>query len=244
MGNSPTSMRFGCISSARSQRERDRNDRVRQARSPHRFSATLPTHRDASPRPDDRAYLEALLASTSVIESHRAGNRRIVVPQDDYVGDLREHVLAPFAYRSPSRFSDGSFGVLYAGECRETALHEAISRLARVYLDGKAPPAEETRKQHLTLRVVADDLVDVRTAHASNVDAAIYDSTDYAAARSFGSTLRDRYPGLTYDSVRHRGGVCVGVFIPRIVSDVRLESILSLVWDGARFVESKDIHPL
>ena len=193
--------------------------------------------------PGDRADLEALLASTSVIESHRAGNRRIVAPEDDYVGDLREYVLAPFAYRSPSRFSNGSFGVLYAGETHETALYEVLSRLARVYLDGKAP-AQETRKPHLTFRVVADDLVDVRTAYAPNINAAIYHSTDYTAAQSFGSTIRERYPGLTFDSVRHRGGICVGAFIPRIVSNARLESVLSLAWDGAQFVERKDIHPL
>src|ERR1700681_4374567 len=73
---------------------------------------------------EDRSALAALLASTSVIESHRAGERRIVAPEDDYVGDHRDYVLAPFAYRAVSRFSDGSFGVLYAAESRDTALHE------------------------------------------------------------------------------------------------------------------------
>ncbi|MGH7706771.1 MAG: RES family NAD+ phosphorylase, partial [Vulcanimicrobiaceae bacterium] len=162
--------------------------------------------------PTDRVDLEALLASTSVIESHRSGDRRIVAPDADYVGDLREYVLAPFAYRSASRFSDGSFGVLYAGETRETALREVLSRLTRVYLDGRAP-AQETRKQHLTLRIVAADRVDIRSKYAPAVDTAIYHPTDYTAARSFGSSIRERYPGLTYDSVRHRGGVCVGAFV-------------------------------
>jgi RES domain-containing protein len=192
---------------------------------------------------EDRSALAALLASTNVIEAHRAGDRRIVAPEDDYVGDHRDYVLAPFAYRSASRFSDGSFGVLYAAESRDTALREVLSRLARTYLDGSAP-AQETRKQHLILRVVAGDLVDICRARVPDVDVALYDTASYAAAQAFGSAIREHHPGLTYDSVRHRGGVCVGAFVPRIVSDVRLQSALSVVWDGQRFTEQKDIRPL
>ena len=185
----------------------------------------------------------ALLASTSVIESHRAGDRKIVAPQDDYVGDHREYVLAPFAYRSASRFSDGSFGVLYAAETRETALREILSKLSRTYLDGRAP-AQETRKRHLTLRLVAANLVDICRARVPRTDAALYDPANYSAAQAFGAKIRERHPGLTYDSVRHRAGICVGAFVPRIVSDVRLQSALSVVWDGRRFIEQKDIRPL
>jgi RES domain len=193
--------------------------------------------------PEDRSVLAALLASTSVIESHRAGDRKIVAPQDDYVGDHREYVLAPFAYRAPSRFSDGSFGVLYAAETRETALREVLSKLSRTYLDGRAP-AQETRKRHLTLRLVASNLIDICRARTRHADAALYDPADYAVAQTFGARIRECHPGLTYDSVRHRGGTCVGAFVPRIVSDVRLQSILSVVWNGREFVEQKDIRPL
>ena len=191
----------------------------------------------------DRGELEALLQSTSVIESHRAGERRLVEPGDDYVGEHRDYVLAPFAYRSASRFSDGSFGVLYAAETRDTALYEVLARLSRTYRDGRAP-AQETRKQHVTMRVVAPDLVDVCRRRVRDVDVAIYDPDGYGASQSFGAAIREAHPGLTYDSVRHERGVCVGAFIPRIVSDVRLQAPLSVVWDGSRFTEAKDIRPL
>jgi len=193
--------------------------------------------------PNDRADLEALLASTNLVESHRAGERRIVAPEDDYVGDHRDYVLAPFAYRSATRFSDGSYGVFYAAEAFETALLEVATWLTRVYLDGSAP-AQQTRKQHLTLRIVADPLADVRRRSVPDVDVAIYDANDYSAARSLGARLREQLPGVTYDSVRHPDGTCVGAFLPRIISDVRLESILELVWNGKAFVERRDVHPL
>jgi hypothetical protein len=191
----------------------------------------------------DRGDLEALLASTNLVESHRAGDRRIVPAEDDYVGDHREYVLAPFAYRSATRFSDGSFGVLYAAEAFETALVETVSWLTRFYVDGNAPP-QQTRKQYLTLRVVADPLADIRRALVRDVDAAVYDSDDYKASRALGARIREHLPGITYDSVRHIGGACVGAFIPRIVSDVRLELILEMVWNGTAFVERKDVYPL
>jgi hypothetical protein len=191
----------------------------------------------------DRGELEALLRTTSVIESHRAGELRLFESGDDYVGEHRDYVLAPFAYRSASRFSDGSFGVLYAAESRETALYEVLTRLSRTYRDGSAP-AQETRKQHLTLRVVAPDLVDICRGRVGDVDAAIYDPNAYGASQSFGASIREVHPGLTYDSVRHEHGVCVGAFIPRIISDVRLQTPVSVVWDGEQFTETKDIHPL
>lgn len=191
----------------------------------------------------DRGELEALLRSTSVIESHRSGERRLVEPGDDYVGEHRDYVLAPFAYRSASRFSDGTFGVLYAAESRDTALYEVLTRLARTYRDGNAP-ALETRKQHLTLRVVAPDLVDICRERVRDIDGAIYDPNGYGASQTFGATIREAHPGLTYDSVRHKHGVCVGAFIPRIISDVRLQAPISVVWDGRRFTEIKAIRPL
>jgi hypothetical protein len=212
--------------------------RVHRIAFPQRSAASATLVDDA-----DRGELEALLRSTSVVESHRSGERRLVEPGDDYVGEHRDYVLAPFAYRSASRFSDGSFGVLYAAESRDTALYEVLTRLSRTYRDGDAP-ALETRKQHLTLRMVAPDLVDICRERVRDVDRAIYDPNGYGASQSFGAAIRETHPGLTYDSVRHERGICVGAFIPRIISDVRLQTPISVVWDGRRFTETKDIRPL
>ena len=191
----------------------------------------------------DRNDLEALLASTNLVESHRAGERRIVSLEDDYVGAHREYVLAPFAYRSETRFSDGSFGVLYAAEAFETAIAETVSWMTRIYRDSKAPP-QQTRKQYLTFRVVAISLADVRRAVFPDVSAAVYDPDDYTVSRALGARIRAQLPGVIYDSVRQKGGTCAGVFVPRIVSDVRLDRIVELVWDGKAFIERKDVHPL
>jgi hypothetical protein len=180
---------------------------------------------------------------TSLVEQHRAGDRRIVASDDDYVGAHREYVLAPFAYRSATRFSDGTFGVLYASESQETSLREAAYWAQALYSDSKAPP-QEVRRQYLTLRLVADPLADIRRFVSLEVDPLVYDRSSYAVSQRLGGELRSMYPGLLYDSVRHDGGTNAGAFVPRIISDVRLEYEIGLVWNGSRFSEFKPIRPM
>jgi hypothetical protein len=190
-----------------------------------------------------RADLDALLATTNVIEQHRAGERHIVPTEDDYVGAHREYVLAPFAYRSPSRFSDGTFGVLYASESWKTSIREAAYWAALPYGDARAP-AQEVRRQCLTLRIVAEALVDVRGSVCLDVDPGVYDKADYTISRRLGGELRALYAGLVYDSVRDPGGINVGAFVPRVISDARLEFEIALHWDGTQFVNFKTTTPI
>ena len=39
---------------------------------------------------------------------------------------------------------------------------------------------------------------------------------------------------MVYDSVRHAGGKCVGVFRPRLLSLCRERKYLRYIWDGTR----------
>jgi hypothetical protein len=191
-----------------------------------------------------RADIDALLATTSLIEQHRAGSRSIVASCDDYVGDHREYVLEPFAYRNPTRFSDGTFGVLYASESRETSIREAAYWAAVAYSDSNNTPIQAQRRQYLTLRLVADSIVDIRKSICLDVDPLVYHASDYAISRQLGWELREMCPGLIYDSVRHSAGTNVGAFVPRIISGVRLEYEMDLVWDGSQFNEFKQITPI
>lgn len=165
-------------------------------------------------------------------------------PEDDYVGDHREYVLAPFAYPNASRFSDGRFGVLYAAFDLDTAAAEVAYWLSNPYQDTAAPPGIQPRKMHVTMRTVAE-LSDVRIARSSDVSSAIYDKDDYAISRKLGLELHTaRCPGLWYDSVRRNSGECVAAFIPRIVSDARPQGEIEFLWGGARFTEYKPIRVL
>src|SRR5690606_29129115 len=57
------------------------------------------------------------------------GELDLVPPERRVAGPGASYLMAPFTHATPdrpSRFSDGSFGVLYAGESFETALFETI----------------------------------------------------------------------------------------------------------------------
>ena len=186
--------------------------------------------------------VRTLLALTDTVERHRAGDVRIVPPQDDYVGDHKEYVLRPFAEPSESRFSDGTFGILYAGFLFETALRESVFWLTRFFSDSPTPAGAVSTKVHLTFRACAH-VADVRVA--SGGIGGIYDRNDYTISRKCGARLREKkHDGLWYDSVRHAGGECLGLFVPRVVSNVRIKDRVEFEWDGTRFSTYKSVRSL
>lgn len=71
------------------------------------------------------------------------GNLDLVPPARRVSGAGASWLMAPFTHISrdrPSRFSDGSYGVLYVGESFETALFETIHHHGRFMARTKEPP--------------------------------------------------------------------------------------------------------
>jgi hypothetical protein len=212
----------------------------------HRCAKPIVTPAEALVAPTDSAQLQALIELTDAVERHRAleVGARICALEDDYVGDHPEYVLTPFTAVSPSRFSDGSFGVLYAAFDLDTAAAEAAYWLTEIYRDTVTPAGLQPRKMYLTMRATAV-LPDVRRVAGSSFPKAIYDSGDYSAARSLGCRLHsEKADGVWYDSVRRKDGECVGAFVPRIISAVQLQYEVEFQWDGSRFIEFKPIKVL
>jgi hypothetical protein len=190
----------------------------------------------------DAPEIRALLALTDKIERHRSGEAPIVPAELDYVGDYKEYIDGPFASPAESRFSDGTYGVLYAGFTLATTTKEALYWLARVFGDSRLAPGTAGRKQHLQFRVCGK-MADVR--QVSGGITSIYKPNDYMVSRRWGAQIHaNRREGIWYDSVRHRGGDCTGVLIPRVVSNVRLLDRFEFTWDGERFTEMKTVKLL
>lgn len=188
------------------------------------------------------ADVRRLLALTNPIERHRSGNARIFSESDDYAGDYSEYVLAPFAHPSESRFSDGSYGVLYAGLTLETAFDESLYWLNRFFADATVINGALAKKQHLTFHACAA-MADVR-AQSGGI-ARLYDPNDYTVSQQWSAALRDlRHAGICYDSVRNPGGECVGLFIPRPAANVRVRDLIEFAWDGTHFATWKHVHNL
>lgn len=155
----------------------------------------------------------------------------LVALEDRVSGPGTSPIMAAFTHLNPEgdRFTNGTYGVFYAGKSIETAVAE--TKFHRIkFLQATNEPAQE-----LDMRVYAVDLNaelhDIRGIRSSQP--AYYHPTSYAIAQDLALRLREiGSDGILYMSVRDEGGECVAVFRPRLLSNCRQERHLCYVWDG------------
>ncbi|MFZ5665774.1 MAG: RES family NAD+ phosphorylase [Pseudomonadota bacterium] len=159
-----------------------------------------------------------------------------LVPVDRRVGGSgASYLMAPFTHVSmdrPSRFTDGSYGVLYAGNVFETALFETIHHHARFMARTVEAPGWTSQFREIVMSVSAD-LNDLRGADAADHPA--LDPDSYKASRGVAMTLKaGGSDGVAYPSIRHPGGECVALFYPDCASNPVQGRHLDYHWDGER----------
>lgn len=182
----------------------------------------------------DPADLEAVYlieAMTNDRLRDKAGDLALVPAEDRVSGPGTSPIMAAFTHLNSvgDRFTDGSYGVLYAGNTLETAIAETRYHRA-AFMEATDEPAQE-----LDMRVYAVDLAaglhDIRAMRESH--AAYYYPDRYAVSQELARELRESgSDGIIYQSVRHDGGECAAVFRPRLLSNCRQERHLCYVWDG------------
>lgn len=158
-----------------------------------------------------------------------------LVPEDRRVGGLgASYLMAPFTHVSldrSTRFSDGSFGVLYVGRQFETALLETIHHHSRFMARTNEAPGWTSQFREIVLDIDAR-LHDLRTTEGYEK---MLEPDDYSASQMLGAALRSSGSGgITYTSVRHDGGECTGLFYPDLAANPRQGRHLDYHWDGAR----------
>ena len=160
------------------------------------------------------------------------GNLDLVPADRRVAGNGASYLMAPFTHVStdrPSRFTDGTYGVLYAGDTFETALFETIHHHARFMARTAEAPGWTSQFREIVLSVNAG-LRDLRGIEAE--DPAL-DPDSYVASQSLAATLRTNgAEGLVYPSIRHQNGECVGLFYPDCASDPIQGRHLDYHWDG------------
>jgi hypothetical protein len=183
----------------------------------------------------DPADLETVLDIESMTNDwlrDEVGALNLVPPEDRISGPGTSPIMAAFTHLPPygSRFTDGSFGVFYAGRTLDTAIAETKHH-REAFLHATSEPRIE-----LDMRVYAVDLDavlhDIRGMRDTMLG--LYDPDSYAASQALAIEIRNTgFPGLAYDSVRKPGGECVAIFKPRVLSNCRQERHLTYVWDGS-----------
>lgn len=136
--------------------------------------------------------------------------------------------MASFTHLNPegSRFSDGTFGVLYLGNSIETAIKETVYHRERFLERTGEPPIRVEMRRYVTS--VTRRLHDVRGGFPE-----IHAPNDYSVSQRIARELRSSgSDGVVYDSVRNRGGQCSAVFWPDCVGPFAQAAHYAYVWDG------------
>lgn len=159
-----------------------------------------------------------------------------LVPVERRVGgNGASYLMASFTHVStdrPSRFTDGSYGVLYVGDRFETALFETIHHHVRFMARTREAPGWTSQFREIIMSVDAD-LHDLRTAAAEPVSA--LDPENYSASQALAANLRGvGSDGFVYPSIRNPRGECVALFYPDCASNPVQRRHLDYHWDGER----------
>jgi RES domain len=130
----------------------------------------------------------------------------------------------------------------YAAEALLTAIQETAYHWARFAADSHDPPG---RREDMRVLLGSIDccFCEVDTLRPDD-QRLVLDKTSYSASRAFGANRRGAgSDGISYPSVRHEGGRCIGAFWPNVVRIPIQERHLQYEWDGtkvARYFDFKD----
>jgi RES domain len=183
--------------------------------------------------PEDWPLLIAAEQKTNPRLMETLGALDLVPPNRRVAGPGASYLMAPFTHVStdrPSRFSDGTYGVLYLAERFETALLETMHHHARFMArTGEAPGwTSQFRELVIDLDAILHDLRGDAPAFAAALD-----PDSYVASQALARALRAAgSEGLVYPSQRDPRGQCAGLFYPDRAHNPVQGRHLEYHWDG------------
>lgn len=170
------------------------------------------------------------------------GDLSLVPPARRLAGPGASWVMGAFTHVSrdrASRFSDGGYGIYYAGESVATALCEHAFHMGRFYARTAEPEGWTTQVRELVGKVDAD-MTDLRDGAADGLgqgfgDLLDPDTASYPAPQRFAAALRaSGSNGIVNPSRRYPGGSCIAAFWPDVVSVPAQGDHYRYHWSGER----------
>lgn len=179
--------------------------------------------------PADLAVVFAIEAMGNPRLRDQVGDLKLVPPEHRISGPDTAPIMAAFTHVNPagSRFSNGSYGVYYAADRRETAIAEVAYHRARFLAATQEAPIEvDLRCYQATVRAQLCDIRGIRED--------LHDPLSYVASQAFALARRQEgREGIVYDSVRKPGAECVALFTPRATVPPAIQTAhVTLCWDG------------
>jgi hypothetical protein len=147
----------------------------------------------------------------------------------------------PFTQITASRYSDGSFGVLYGSLDMETTVYETVHHMIRYTLGIEGIAGDLTRERAVYLvhcNAILLDLTDRGTDYPELL------SDDYTFTQQIGKRVSSEgHPGLLVPSARTQHGVNTVIFNPDILSNERINCYLIYRMSIPRRVVSVEREP-
>lgn len=184
--------------------------------------------------PADWELLVRAEAKTNPRIRDHIGAIRLVPVERRVGGPGASIVMAPFTHTSPerpTRFSDGAYGVYYAGNCFAVALHETVHHIEAFMRRTNESAGRIDMRQYVG--TIDAEMHDIRD---DDRFADCLDPGDYGAAQALGRWLRGQQDskGIVYRSVRYPAGEAIGAFWPDVVAIPVQAQHLCYRWDGTR----------
>ena len=184
--------------------------------------------------PADWELLAAAEAKTNPRVRDDIGAIHLVPPARRVSGPGASWAMGPFCHVSrdrPTRFSDGGYGVYYAGNRFEVALAETVYHFERFMAATEEEPATADYRE--LVGGIDAELHDLRGTEAFRP---ALDPDSYSAGQGLAAELRENHAsdGIVYPSVRWSRGEAVAAFWPDVVGIPVQGRLLSYRWDGDR----------
>ena len=142
------------------------------------------------------------------------------------------YATAPFTHINPdgSRFSDGSFGVLYVADNMETALAEVAYHQNKYWSKVETLSYERFVFRGLTCRFSDAGMKDASVLPMTD---SIYHAEDYMHSHQLGKAVKGAgSAGLKYGSVRSAGNQCWALMTPASVASIHQTAHYEMIWNG------------
>lgn len=142
------------------------------------------------------------------------------------------YATAPFTHVNPagSRFSDGSFGVLYVAVSMEAALAE-VRHHQELYWS----KVHDLNYERFVFRGLCCSFaaMAMKDAAAIAMTDPIYDPDDYSHSQRLGRALKAAASqGLRYNSVRSPGSYCWALMTPKAATSIVQTAHYEMIWNG------------
>ena len=146
----------------------------------------------------------------------------------------------PFQHWQSSRYSDGSFGVWYGADSVETTVYEtAYHWYHGVLLDAEGYSGESVAIERKVYNVACDALILDLQPSVGKFPALLH-KTDYAFTQQVGARLqREGHPALVTPSVRYPEGLGYAVFNDAVLSNPRVNCMLTYRLKGGHILVEK-----